>query len=65
LALSAALPTAVVALSAALLTAAVGAVFDDEFDCFREPDDLLVEPRERAWGFFEPADRFDEALVLV
>jgi hypothetical protein len=26
---------------------------------------FLAEPRERAWDFFDPADRFDEALVLV
>jgi hypothetical protein len=49
---------------------AVGVGFDP-FDClrgaarFRELVAFLDEPRERAWGFFEPVDRFDEALVLV
>jgi hypothetical protein len=61
--------TAVVALSAALPIAATGVGFDDfglrEVARFREFADLLVEPRERAWGFFDPADRFEEAPVLV
>ncbi|HEX6689425.1 MAG TPA: hypothetical protein VF085_12300 [Solirubrobacterales bacterium] len=54
----------------ALLTAATGVDFD-AFDClrgvarFRELAVFLDEPRERACGFFDPADRFDEALVLV
>jgi hypothetical protein len=70
-ALAAVSPTAVVALSAALLTAATGVGFE-LFDClrlrgvagFRELA-FLTESRERAWGFLEPVDRFDEALVLV
>jgi len=59
-----------VALSVALLTAATG-VGLDPFDClrgvarFRELAAFLDEPRERAWGFLDPVDRFDEALVLV
>jgi hypothetical protein len=62
--------TAFVALSVALLTAATGVCLDP-FDClrgaarFRELAAFLDEPRERAWGFFDPVDRFDEALVLV
>jgi len=53
-----------------LLTTATG-VGLDPFDClrgvarFRELAAFLAEPRERVWGFFDPADRFDEALVLV
>jgi hypothetical protein len=68
-------PTALVALSAALLTADVAAGFDEfarlrEDACLRELGlrelaDFLVEPRERAWGFCGPEDRFDAALVLV
>jgi hypothetical protein len=63
-------PTALVALSAALLTAATGAGFDDcgclrEDTCLREFADFFDESRERAWVFFEPMERFDEALVLV
>jgi len=63
-------PTAVVALSVALLTVATG-VGLDPFDClrdvarFRELTAFLDEPRERPWGFFDPVDRFDEARVLV
>jgi hypothetical protein len=61
-----------VALSAALLAAARGAGFD-AFARLREAGlrelcefaDFFDEPRERAWGFFDPAVRFDEALVLV
>jgi len=69
-ALAAVSPITVVALSAALLTAAVEAGFDEfgrfrDDVCLRELADFLVEPRERACGFFDPADRFDEALVLV
>jgi hypothetical protein len=68
-ALDAESPTAVVALSVALLTAATGVVFA-VFDClrgvrFRELAVFLDDPRERAWGFFDPVDRFDEDLVLV
>jgi hypothetical protein len=54
----------------ALLTAATGVGFE-AFDClrgvarFRELAAFLDEPRERAWGFFDPVERFDEALVLV
>jgi hypothetical protein len=47
-----------------LLTAAAGLGFD-EFGCFCELAGFLVEPRERAWGFFDPVDRFGDALVLV
>jgi len=67
-------------LSAALLTAATGAGLRDpcelaalrefalrEFVDFLGDEfrDLFDEPRERAWGFFDPVDRFDEARVLV
>jgi hypothetical protein len=58
-----------------LLTAVAAAGFDEfdrlrgdaclrEFD-FREFAAFLVDPRERACGFFAPADRFGEALDLV
>jgi hypothetical protein len=53
-----------------LLTAATGVGFE-AFDClrgvarFRELAVFLDEPRERAWGFFDPVDRFDEAPDLV
>jgi hypothetical protein len=69
-ALAAVSPTALVALSVALLTAATGAGLDP-FDClrgvarFRELVAFLDEPRERAWDFFDPADRFVAALLLV
>jgi hypothetical protein len=69
-ALAAVSPTTFVALSVALPTAAAGVVFE-VFDClrgvarFREFAAFLDEPRERAWGFFDPVDRFDEALVLA
>jgi hypothetical protein len=53
-----------------LLTAATG-VGLDPFEClrgdarFRELAAFFTEPREPAWDFFDPVDRFDEALVLV
>jgi hypothetical protein len=69
-ALPAALPAALVALSAAPLTAAVAVGFAEpaclrEDARFRELVGFLVEPRERAWDFSDPVDRFDGALVLV
>ncbi|HET9163857.1 MAG TPA: hypothetical protein VFN89_10515 [Solirubrobacterales bacterium] len=53
----------------ALLIAATGDGFE-AFDCLREVArflefvDFPVEPRERACGAFDPADRFDGALAL-
>jgi hypothetical protein len=60
----------------ALLTAATGFGLDPfdclrgvarfrEFAAFRELATFFDEPRERAWGFFDPVDLFDDALVLV
>jgi hypothetical protein len=47
-----------------LLIATAGAEVD-EFDRFPEFVDFLVEPRERACGFLDAADRLDDALLLV
>jgi hypothetical protein len=53
-----------------LVTVATGVDFE-ALDClrgaarFREFADFWDEPRERAWGFLDPVDRFDDALVLV
>jgi hypothetical protein len=54
--LSAAWPTAVVALSAALLIASAGAVFDDEFVRFRE---------ELGFREFDGLRLLDDAFVLA
>ncbi|HWM63861.1 MAG TPA: hypothetical protein VNP96_07730 [Solirubrobacterales bacterium] len=39
---------------------------DELFDLLLdERFDLFVEPRDRAWVFLEPPERFDEARVLA